>query len=189
VINYWFFKRASDSERNQAFYYFRMVEPDFTPLPIYDAMREYIAAEQPILYPGTHQEDHRFLTYAEDAAPTQDDEAQFGRGMLTSELALTTHGTEVVLRWRGDEPISVRVGNDPPLSIGARRENAEWQSGHVFLSLNAGTRTISFSSLRPFEVDSVTIIDRTATHASVGVGALVVIAAWFVWRRWRGRKG
>ncbi len=51
VINYWYFKPAADYERNQSFYYFRMLEPDFTPLPVYDAMRAYIAAhpfaEQP----------------------------------------------------------------------------------------------------------------------------------------------
>lgn len=44
VINYWYFKAAADYERNQSYYYFRMMEPDFTPLPVYDAMREYIAA-------------------------------------------------------------------------------------------------------------------------------------------------
>lgn len=42
VIFYWYFKRPSDAERDQSWYYFRMVEPDFTPLPIYDTMREYI---------------------------------------------------------------------------------------------------------------------------------------------------
>lgn len=44
VINYWYFKAAADYERNQSYYYFRMMEPDFTPLPIYGAMRDYIAA-------------------------------------------------------------------------------------------------------------------------------------------------
>ena len=37
----WFFKRASDMEQDQSFYYFRLVEPDFTPLPVYDAMKAY----------------------------------------------------------------------------------------------------------------------------------------------------
>jgi hypothetical protein len=41
VVNFWFFKRPDDSEKDQAWYYFRMVEPDFTPLPVYDAVREY----------------------------------------------------------------------------------------------------------------------------------------------------
>ena len=42
VIAVWFFKPADDSERNQAKFYFRMVEPDFTPLPVYEAMRAYL---------------------------------------------------------------------------------------------------------------------------------------------------
>jgi hypothetical protein len=41
VISYWYFKRPADYEKTQSFYYFRMVEPDFTPLPVYDAMRTY----------------------------------------------------------------------------------------------------------------------------------------------------
>jgi hypothetical protein len=43
VACFWFFKRADDSERDQPSYYFRMVEPDFTALPVYEAMRAYTA--------------------------------------------------------------------------------------------------------------------------------------------------
>ncbi|HUN21751.1 MAG TPA: hypothetical protein PK299_01305 [Anaerolineales bacterium] len=46
VICVWFFKRAADYEKDQPFYYFRMVEPDFTPLPLYDAMKAYTAQWQ-----------------------------------------------------------------------------------------------------------------------------------------------
>ncbi len=42
VMAIWFFKRATDTEKNQAWYYFRMVEPDFSPTPLYTAMRQYI---------------------------------------------------------------------------------------------------------------------------------------------------
>jgi hypothetical protein len=44
VINFWFFKRADDSEKNQTWYYFRMADPDFTLMPVYWAMKDYIAA-------------------------------------------------------------------------------------------------------------------------------------------------
>ncbi len=44
VACFWFFKRADDSERDQPSYYFRMVEPDFTALPVYEAMRAYTAS-------------------------------------------------------------------------------------------------------------------------------------------------
>jgi len=63
VVNFWFFKRPSDAERNQSWYYFRMVEPDFAPLPVYEAMRKYTAGLVPTLYPGAHQEDHWALNY------------------------------------------------------------------------------------------------------------------------------
>jgi polysaccharide biosynthesis protein PslG len=42
VINFWFFKRATDAEREQEWYYFRMLEPDFTPTPVYYSMRDHI---------------------------------------------------------------------------------------------------------------------------------------------------
>jgi hypothetical protein len=41
VASTWFFKPASDAEKDQVKYYFRLVEPDFTPLPVYDAMKAY----------------------------------------------------------------------------------------------------------------------------------------------------
>lgn len=41
VVCYWFFKRAGDAEKNQSWYYFRMVDPDFTPRPVYDAVKQY----------------------------------------------------------------------------------------------------------------------------------------------------
>ncbi len=48
VINYWFFKRHDDSERDQSWYYFRMMEPDFTSLPVYDAVVEYATGERDV---------------------------------------------------------------------------------------------------------------------------------------------
>ncbi len=34
----WFFKRAADYEKDQPFYYFRLMEPDFTPHPVYEGL-------------------------------------------------------------------------------------------------------------------------------------------------------
>ena len=41
VASTWFFKPASDAEKDLVQYYFRLIEPDFTPLPVYDAMKAY----------------------------------------------------------------------------------------------------------------------------------------------------
>lgn len=54
---FWFFKRASDSEKDQSWYYFRMADPDFTLQPVYAAMRDYIATAR-FIGPGWFQEDH-----------------------------------------------------------------------------------------------------------------------------------
>ncbi|MER3459237.1 MAG: hypothetical protein C4309_11955, partial [Chloroflexota bacterium] len=49
VINFWYFKRPTDEwereRRPEA--YFRMVLPDFTPLPVYEAMRAYTQSRPP----------------------------------------------------------------------------------------------------------------------------------------------
>jgi polysaccharide biosynthesis protein PslG len=53
AVNYWFFKRHGDGERDQSWYYFRMMEPDFTPLPVWEALAEYApAAGPPATYPA-----------------------------------------------------------------------------------------------------------------------------------------
>ncbi|WP_420645825.1 cellulase family glycosylhydrolase [Candidatus Leptofilum sp.] len=38
VINYWFLKRKDDSEIDQSFYYFRLMDADFTPQSVYEAL-------------------------------------------------------------------------------------------------------------------------------------------------------
>jgi hypothetical protein len=62
VMSYWFFKRPGDYEKDQAFYYFRMMDPDFSPHPVYYALKEQASAT-PILGLGYHQEDHWAVRY------------------------------------------------------------------------------------------------------------------------------
>jgi polysaccharide biosynthesis protein PslG len=46
VINYWFFKRPSDAEMDQPWYYFRLLEPDFTATPAYRALVDYATSPE-----------------------------------------------------------------------------------------------------------------------------------------------
>jgi hypothetical protein len=46
VINYWFFKRASDLEQDQPWYYFRLLEPDFTPTEAWEAYKVYATSTE-----------------------------------------------------------------------------------------------------------------------------------------------
>lgn len=109
VVNYWFFTRPDDSEKGQAFYYFRMVEPDyqperptFTPLPVYHAMKDYIANQTPTLYSGTHQAETWQVTAVEGAQSVAADDAQFGAALATTEARFMAYGTAVWARWRPD---------------------------------------------------------------------------------------
>jgi len=40
VSNTWFLKRPGDWEKDQSWYYFRLLEPDFSPLPVYNSLAE-----------------------------------------------------------------------------------------------------------------------------------------------------
>jgi hypothetical protein len=77
VINFWFFKPASGADANQSYYYFRMLEPDFTPLPVYETLKAY-ANQVPRMYPGTHQEDHWAVNWEGEWFERADDTAVLG---------------------------------------------------------------------------------------------------------------
>ncbi|HRQ36409.1 MAG TPA: cellulase family glycosylhydrolase [Chloroflexota bacterium] len=48
VSAYWFLKRHTDAEQNEPWYYFRLLEPDFTPLPVYNALVDHASLSQPV---------------------------------------------------------------------------------------------------------------------------------------------
>ncbi len=48
VANYWFLKRPSDLEKEQSWYYFRLLDPDFSTLPVYDALVAYEESAPPV---------------------------------------------------------------------------------------------------------------------------------------------
>ena len=100
VVNFWFFKRASDVERDQAWYYFRMMEPDFTPLPVYEALKAY-ATQRPVMYQGFHQEDHWAVRWEGEWEQVSDGRAMLGSYHRTNEAgaraAFTFNGSSVAV--------------------------------------------------------------------------------------------
>lgn len=100
VMNYWFFKRASDYEKDQAFYYFRMMEPDFYAYPVYEAVKEQ-ATSPPVLGLGYHQEDHWALRYEGSWEEVDDERAVLGGYRATDQagdtLSFTFWGTDLSL--------------------------------------------------------------------------------------------
>lgn len=140
VVNFWFFKRPSEAEQDQAWYYFRMVEPDFTPLPVYHAMKEY-ANRPPAMYPGYHQEDHWAVHYEGEwrtvpfgrLRTVADEQAVLGAYRRSEEagprLSFAFHGTDlilVVIKSEASGALQVIVDDRPPVEIELRSSAPEF---------------------------------------------------------------
>jgi len=80
VANVWYLKRASDQweQERKPEAYFRLLAPDFRPLPAYQALAAY-TAQPPLLGIGFHQEDHWALTYEGNWQSLSDARAVLGR--------------------------------------------------------------------------------------------------------------
>ena len=123
VVNFWFFKPASDLDSNQAYYYFRMIEPDFTPLPVYEAIKTY-SSRTPRMYAGTHQEDHWAITWEGEWFDRSDDQAIPGRYRVagsdaTARICVEENQFEVLQAPASDPEAQVTIeqGDDGCLTL------------------------------------------------------------------------
>ena len=101
VACYWFLKQADESERDtNPQYYFRILGPDFIPMPVYDAIST-AAHLPPVMYPGYHQEDHWAVTYTGEWEPIADPVTVLGRvrraGQDGAGLSFTFDGSALWL--------------------------------------------------------------------------------------------
>jgi hypothetical protein len=103
VANTWYLKRATDAweQNSQPEAYFRLLTPDFQPLPVYDAMAAYTANLTPTLYEGQHQEDHWALQYSGDWETVSDKTARLGSLRRTADpaaaLTFQMQGSDMIL--------------------------------------------------------------------------------------------
>ena len=179
-VAYWFFTRKDPFEADQSFYYFRMVEPDyqpetprFTPLPVYNAMQNYIMTQAPILYRGTHQaETWQIKSKGERIS---DPSAQFGQAVrFESGLRFNTRGTSVDIVWKpADTP------------------NARWRTTRIELSaLLADTQTINFGE-DALIVDEIIVADmsmnRLVPLLAVGVTGIILLVGTVGLAIWQGQ--
>ncbi len=182
VINYWFFKRPADWERNQSFYYFRMVEPDFTPLPIYTSMHAYIHDQTPTLYMGVHQAEDWAITRSADAVGVNLDGAEFGTAVDTLTAEFVVYGTDVILRWVDDgSGIALLVNGDfRPLGAEPLPNSPGWRTVRVPLGLTAQPHTIRLAGFVRWQFDSVTVLNRTLENVFpyaglAGIGMVMLV--------------
>jgi polysaccharide biosynthesis protein PslG len=201
VMNYWFFRRPSDAERDQAWYYFRMVEPDFAALPVYDALADL--AQQPrVMYTGFHQEDHPALRYdggwkrIDDAAAVL---GAYARGAVGATLEVPFDGNRLALVLHGAERrgrIEVEVDGQPAQAervweephTGAMAVTVAWPQGG---GPHLATVRVAEGML---DLDGVIVWrQRAAWGPWILVGAGVLVAGWALARATRfirrGRHG
>jgi polysaccharide biosynthesis protein PslG len=195
VINVWFFKRATDAEANQAMYYFRLVEPDFTPLPVYYALQDYFhSPEARTLYPGVHQEDDWALDYAGDWQTKDDPAAELGHYRTSDDvearLSLAFEGTALLLQIPPGAEGAFALSLD-----GAAARTVPYSAGQEIVlarGLSPGRHTITLSagSDGRLAVDSLTVEERrpylpwlAAGGAAVLAGLLILVVVLAVRRR------
>jgi hypothetical protein len=177
VVNAWFFKRATDAEREQAMYYFRLVEPDFSPMPVYDALKE-ATAQPATLYPGVHQEDHWALAYEGEWVTREDPAAELGawRSATSPEstLSFAFEGSDLWLK------VGPEAGGSLAYSLdGAPAIEARFAAGEEVLlaqGLSTDRHTIDLRpATGPLTVDSLTV--RSSASMGMWILAAVVLAA------------
>lgn len=122
---YWFFKQADDRERaSNPQYYFRMVEPDFTPLPVYQAMQ--VQAHKPsVMCAGWHQANHWAVIYRGDWQPVKQPEATFDDALRADQVGATAvftfAGSSVDLVFVPSEgQVRVQIDQAEPFEIDLR---------------------------------------------------------------------
>jgi hypothetical protein len=124
VMNYWFFKRAYDNERDQPAYYFRLFDPDFAPLPAYAALKDYIPTAR-WLGKGFHQESDWALDYDSSAAQSWQN-AQYGDAP-TAAYRVGKPGDSVHFRFQGNAVELALAPNPYNGRVQAQIDNGAWQ--------------------------------------------------------------
>jgi hypothetical protein len=180
VVNTWFFKRATDTEKDQAMYYFRLAEADFTTLPVYEELKEYMHSfEAQALYPGVHQEDHWAVIYEGEWETRSDPAAELGGYRVAEALASSAtfafEGKGLVLKAGPEAEGMLAYSLDgeaeasTPLAAGEQIELAR--------GLSRGLHTVT---IRPetgvLALDSVTVQGRAPISPWSAVGAGLLLA-------------
>lgn len=200
VMNYWFFKRAYDNEREQAFFYFRLFDPDFTPRPAYDALKEYIPSAR-WLGKGFHQETDWTLDYLGDWR-----DGSYGE-KVTDAFRVGIKNDLLRFSFRGNSAALVLAPNPYSGLIEARIDDGAWRDYDLRATDPAGAhRIVLAENLLPGQhrtevrvkqgelaLDGIVIeqsndwLLRIASWAVVGV-AVLILAAVILVRFFRARS-
>ena len=122
VANVWYLKRPDETWKREGKpeYYFRLLEPDFTPTPAYEALKAYAPpqAQAPVMYPGAHPPDHwaiQSTTY--HIQPADNPLGQVGVLPAGGTLHLRVDGSTLILHpseHTNPTQITVQLGERAP---------------------------------------------------------------------------
>ncbi|MBI5301956.1 MAG: cellulase family glycosylhydrolase [Chloroflexi bacterium] len=179
TLMYWFWKRADEREKSQSFYYFRMVDPDFTTRPVYNSMREYIPTARYVPM-GFRSTSHWAMDWRGDWETVRDERAYFGEyrigkqgnegnkgtGKQDDEISFVFRGTDldlVVTQNPYSGAVRVQVDDAPA------REIELWRTDPGVGGRIALARDLDDGAHR------VTI---TVTRAPVAINGFVIQRGW-----------
>jgi len=191
---YWFFKQADDRERDSnPQYYFRMVEPDFTPMPVYHALKEQ-ANQPPVMYAGWHQAQHWAVTYTGNWESVSPPEAAFGdalSGQPGDTARFTFEGSRLSLVVGGNGRLRVEVDQMEPVEIAPTGQSLQTiaAAGNLSQSLHR----VKIEVLEgPVVIDGVIVENNPSLILNRAGSVIMVLAAlggvWVLWQKQR-REG
>ena len=145
---YWFLKQATDQELKDGNpqYFFRLLEPDFTPMPVYDALKA-AANQPPVMYRGWHQENHWAVRYSTGWHAEKNDAAVFGGVMATDRAGETASfvfsGSTVTLAIIPSEgTLSVQIDDQPAKTVSLTQKETtlfrSWKKEPHTITLTTG---------------------------------------------------
>ncbi len=197
---YWFFKQADEREKaGNPQYYFRMLEPDFTPLPVYQAMSEQ-AHRSPVLYPGWHQADHWAVTYNGEWRTERQKEATFGDLLRTDQAGaaavFTFEGSSLdMVVLPGPGRLQVQIDGGEPVEIDLNpKAITHYPLPIINLAhtLPQGSHQVKLEVINgPVLLDGFVVENRPSLTLNRAGSAIMVAATliglWFLWKQRRPR--
>lgn len=161
---YWFLKQASDQELKDGNpqYFFRLLEPDFTPLPAYSALKTALSRPS-VIYRGYHQEAHWAISYSEHWQRHRRADAVLGQAMAVSAAGATAQWNVsgstmdiILLADQAGGQIRFQLDDEPAQTLTFSGPKAQLR---LAKKLSPGTHhcTLTTLSAEPLALDAVIV--------------------------------
>ncbi|MBN1991418.1 MAG: cellulase family glycosylhydrolase [Anaerolineae bacterium] len=187
---YWFFKQADEREKeSNPQYYFRMVEPDFTPLPVYESIKQQ-TGQRPLMYRGWQQSDHWAVTYRGNWQPVSHRQAVFGNALAgqtgdTATFTFVGNRLDIVTIGRG--LLQARVDSQPPVKINLNQKATPTKT-NIVNALSRQPRQIRLEVIEgPVLIDGYIVNaypDLALTGGGIAGVIILAVSIWVIGKRY-----